>query len=59
MRVKVYDVLGQQVAVLVSEQQEAGHHEVVWDGSYAASGVYFYMVQAGNIKAVKKMLLMK
>jgi len=59
VRLEVYDVLGKQVAVLVSEQQEAGHHEVVWDGSYAASGVYFYMVQAGDSKAVKKMLLVK
>jgi len=59
VQVEVYNVLGQRVEVLVSEQQEAGHHEVAWDGSHATSGVYFYMVRAGNTKAVRKMMLVK
>ena len=42
---KVYDILGREVATLVNEQKEPGNYEVIFDGSNLASGVYFYRLQ--------------
>lgn len=55
----VYNVLGQKVATLVSERQKAGYHQVEWDASGFASGVYFYILKAGEFRDVKKMVLIK
>jgi photosystem II stability/assembly factor-like uncharacterized protein len=55
----VYNALGQQVAQLVNEQQQAGYHDVVFRGDGLASGVYFYRIQAGDFVSVKKLLLLK
>jgi hypothetical protein len=55
----VYNVLGQKVATLVSEKQKAGYHQVEWDASGFASGVYFYILKAGEFRDVKKMVLIK
>ena len=57
--VTVYNTLGQQVAQLVNEQQQAGYHDVVFRGYGLASGVYFYRIQAGDFVASKKLLLLK
>jgi hypothetical protein len=56
---KVYDVIGREVAVLVNSYQEAGLRSVEFNASSLPSGVYFYHLQAGNFSDVKKMLLMK
>jgi photosystem II stability/assembly factor-like uncharacterized protein len=55
----VYNTLGQQVSTLVNETQEAGYHEVRFDGSGLASGVYFYRLQAGTYVDTKKLLLLR
>jgi hypothetical protein len=55
----VYNTLGQQVAILVQAQQEAGSYEVKFDGSALASGMYFYRIQAGSYVNTKKLLLLK
>jgi hypothetical protein len=55
----VYNTLGQQVAHLVNQQQQAGYHEVVFRDDALASGVYFYRIQAGGFVASKKLLLLK
>ncbi len=55
----VYNSLGQQVAQLVSEQHQAGFHDVVFRGDELASGVYLYRLQAGDFVATKKLLLLK
>jgi photosystem II stability/assembly factor-like uncharacterized protein len=55
----VYNTLGQQVAQLVNEQQQAGYHDVVFRGDGLASGVYFYRLDAGSYTNVKKLLLLK
>lgn len=56
---KVYDILGNEVATLVSEEQQAGNYEVDFSASGMSSGFYFYKLQAGNFIETKKMILMK
>ena len=55
----VYDVLGREVATLVSEQQKAGYYEVDWNAANNSSGVYFYKIQAGDFVDTKKMVLLR
>lgn len=59
VQIKIYDVLGKEVAQLVNEEKIAGYHEVEFNGSHLASGVYFYRIQAGDFVETKKMILMK
>ncbi len=56
---KVYDILGREVATLVNEHQPAGNYEVKFDGSNLSSGIYFYRLQSGSFVQKKKFLLMK
>ncbi len=56
---KVYNVLGQEVATLFSGREMAGNYVATFDGSKYASGVYFYRMQAGGASFTKKMVLMK
>ncbi len=56
---KIFDVLGREVATLVNEVKKAGNHHVTFDASKLASGVYIYKLQAGAFSASKKMLLTK
>jgi hypothetical protein len=56
---KVYDLLGVEAATLVDEYREAGSYEIEFDASSLSSGVYFYMLRAGDFVETKKMILMK
>lgn len=56
---KVYDVLGNEIAILVNEEKPAGNYEVNFDASKLSSGVYFYKLQAGNFAETKKMNLIR
>ena len=56
---KVYDILGREVATLVNKQQKSGNYEVNFDASNLTSGVYFYRLQSGDFNASKKMILLK
>jgi nitrite reductase/ring-hydroxylating ferredoxin subunit len=56
---KVYNVLGQVIATLVSEKQDGGSHSVTFDASKFTSGVYFYQINTGNYTATRKMMLIK
>ncbi len=55
----VFNTLGQQVAVLQNGEQEAGYHEVRFDGSGLSSGVYFYRIQAGDFVLTRKLLILR
>jgi hypothetical protein len=55
----VFNALGQQVALLQNGEQDAGFHEVQFDGSRLSSGVYFYRMTAGGFIQTRKLLLMK
>jgi len=56
---KVYDVLGTEIAVLVDEEKPAGTYEVEYNASNLPSGVYFYQLNAGSFIETKKMILIK
>jgi dienelactone hydrolase len=57
--VKVYDVLGREVATLVDEVKEPGTYTVQFSGSGLASGVYFYRLTAGSYLATRRMMLVR
>jgi hypothetical protein len=56
---KVYDVLGNEVATLVNEEKPAGSYEVNFNASMLASGIYYYRLTAGTFVQIKKMILLK
>jgi hypothetical protein len=56
---KIYNVLGDEVATLVNENKPAGNYEVTFDASLLSSGTYFYKLQAGSFVETKKMMLLK
>ena len=59
VELKVYSLLGQEVATLVSGQLARGNYEVRWNAPTLASGIYFYRLQAGDYLETKKMILLK
>jgi len=56
---KVYDILGRQIADLVNSHQEAGKYSVDFNASRLASGVYIYRIESSSFTSVKKMMLIK
>jgi hypothetical protein len=56
---RVYDMLGQEVATLVNEHQEAGSYRVEFNGEDLPSGTYFYRMQAGEFSQARTMVLVK
>jgi hypothetical protein len=56
---KIYDVLGREVATLVNEEQSAGWKKVQWNAAGFASGIYFYKLQANNFVDIKKLMFLK
>ena len=56
---KIYDILGREVAMLVNKQQKSGHYEVEWNADNHSSGVYFYRIRAGEFIMTRKMLLLR
>jgi photosystem II stability/assembly factor-like uncharacterized protein len=56
---KVYDILGNEIATIFNEEKPAGNYEVEFDGSNLSSGIYFYVLNAGGQSFSKKMCLIK
>jgi len=56
---KIFDLLGREVATLVDEERSPGSYRVNWDASRFPSGVYFYRLQAGSFMETKRMVLLK
>jgi len=56
---KIYDILGREVATLVNKQQQAGNYEVNFNANNLSSGIYFYKLQSGSFTKSMKMLLIK
>jgi flagellar hook assembly protein FlgD len=60
----VYDIMGQQIVSLVSENQSAGYHSIKWNGKdrlghQASTGMYLYVIHASDFAQTRKMLLLK
>lgn len=59
VQLRIYNVIGEEVAVLVDQWQEAGVQTVTWNAGSLPSGVYFYSMMAGSFKETRKVLLMR
>ncbi len=59
VQLRVYDILGREVAVLVNGQRKPGYYEVNWNANNNSSGVYFCRIRAGGFVDVKKMILLR
>jgi photosystem II stability/assembly factor-like uncharacterized protein len=59
VQIKVYDVLGNEIETLVSEEKSAGTYELIWYAVNLPSGIYFYQLIAGSFVQTKKMILLK
>ena len=57
--IDIYDILGRHIETLVDETQPAGRYEAIWDAVDAASGIYFYKINAGDKTETKQMVLLK
>ncbi len=57
--IKIFDIIGSEVATLVNETKEPGFYTVSFDGTNYSSGVYFYRIEAGSFSDVKKMVILK
>ena len=56
---KVFDVLGREVVTLVNKEQPAGNYKVTFNASHLSSGIYFYVMRAGDFMQTKKLVLLK
>ena len=59
VQLKIYDMLGNEIATLVDEQKSPGTYEIKFNGSDYTSGIYFYKLKAGIFSETKKLVLMK
>ena len=59
MTLKVYDVLGREVATLLNDYAQAGSYEITFNARNFASGLYFYRLTSSKFTAVKSMMLIK
>jgi len=64
VKIEVFNILGERVKILIDEFQEAGYRNILWDGrdeggAEVASGVYFYLIEAGDLVSAKRMTLVR
>ena len=58
-KLTIHNVLGQEMATVLSQEMSAGHHEVDFNALDLSSGIYFYRLESGNFSSMKKMMLLK
>jgi len=59
VELKVYDLIGNEVALLLDRYQETGSYNVVFQAENLSSGIYFYQLQSGNFRSTKKLILLR
>ncbi|MBX3006955.1 MAG: right-handed parallel beta-helix repeat-containing protein [Melioribacteraceae bacterium] len=59
VQIKIFDILGKEIATLYDGNNSAGKHSIVWDANSVANGIYFYSIVFNNQRLFKKMLLLK
>jgi hypothetical protein len=57
--IKVYDILGNEIETLIKEEKPVGTYEITWYAGNLPSGIYFYILQAGEFVETRKMILLK
>ena len=57
--IKIYDILGREIATLVNEEKTQGRYAISFDGSNLASGIYIYQIHVNDYFNSKKMILLK
>ena len=57
--IKVFDILGNEIEILVNEQKSLGTYEITWYAESLPSGIYFYRIQAGSFVETKKLVLLR
>jgi len=57
--IKIYDILGNEIATLMDEEKSVGTYELTWNAASLSSGIYFYQLKAGDYMSTKKMILLK
>jgi hypothetical protein len=58
-KLNVYDVIGKKISILINKELNAGTYEIEWNASAYPSGIYFYVLSAGDFKGTRKMILIK
>jgi hypothetical protein len=56
---KIYNVLGNEIAIVVNEKQTAGEYKIEFNGTGLSSGIYFYKITAGEFIETKKMVILR
>lgn len=56
---KVYDILGREIKIIANEEKAAGTYQINWNADNLQSGIYFYQLRIGDLKATKKMILLR
>jgi hypothetical protein len=59
VEIKVYNVIGMEVATILNERRQAGTHSIEFNASNLSSGIYFYKIVSGKYSEIKKMILLK
>jgi len=59
VQITIYDLLGKEITIMPSENQDAGYKSIQWNASNVPSGMYFYQIRAGEFVQTKKMALLK
>jgi hypothetical protein len=59
VKLSVYNTLGQQIALLLNKQLNAGQYNVMFDASNLVSGTYYYRIEAGNFTSIKRLVLLR
>lgn len=59
VRISVYDILGKEIKLVVNEQKNSGHYEIIFDAKELAGGIYYYTIKTGEFSLSKKMILLK
>jgi len=56
---KAFDILGNEIATLVNQEQPAGYYQIEWNAGNLSSGIYFYRLQSGSFVQTRKLMLIK
>ena len=59
VRISVYDILGKEIRLLVNEEKNPGHYEMIFEANDLAGGIYYYTIKAGEFSQSRKMILLK